>query len=381
MTALHGDVLPPRRGVRPPATLMTHARQSGLDALRRRIVTAFIPSETIPVDLLLDRVVGEAVSCFVATGADPTEAGRQMAARCRSLGEHQARLGADEDDLLGALHVARVAAQRGLAQAFDETISHDELTVVRELLVAYLQQLHGHTLAGLTWARRLAELPEQRRLDLLRDQLFVERRPRALATLAPLCGFDARGSLRPVVSVREPLEPALVDHPGTLAGHDEHEALVPVDWTRERVEALSPGPLVLGPGITLDRVPEAVALTRAAAAAHDLETSAEVHDVLGTLLTASLPLLGELLVDKHLDDLARLPPARRLNVAETLLYWLQSGLPVNGVARALGLPTQTAHSRVATARRIFGPVLEDPDTRLELTLALRTALPCWREDA
>src|SRR5699024_12338571 len=63
------------------------------------------------------------------------------------------------------------------------------------------------------------------------------------------------------------------------------------------------------------------------------------------------------------------------------LEHLLAGGPVSQAARNLGIPVQTAHSRMMTIRQMMGHALEDPNQRFELIIALRAALPRWRTES
>jgi hypothetical protein len=101
-------------------------------------------------------------------------------------------------------------------------------------------------------------------------------------------------------------------------------------------------------------------------------------DLLGDLVVNGSQLLAELAIDKHLGRLGTLTPSRRLALAELTLGALEAGTSLDQVARQLGIPRQTAHSRMKTVRKIFGDALHDPTQRLELIVALRAVLPRWR---
>ena len=92
-------------------------------------------------------------------------------------------------------------------------------------------------------------------------------------------------------------------------------------------------------------------------------------DHLSTLLLHSdEPLLGEL--RSHvLAPLDTVSAGQRSRHAETLLAWLLSGGNVPDVAARLH--PQTVRYRLRRLRQLFGDALDEPDSRLDLILALR----------
>ena len=72
----------------------------------------------------------------------------------------------------------------------------------------------------------------------------------------------------------------------------------------------------------------------------------------------------------RLAPLSHVAMPRRKALAETLLAWLQTR-SIGQTAARLHIHPQTARYRMNQLRRMFGPALDDPDTRFELEMALR----------
>ena len=72
----------------------------------------------------------------------------------------------------------------------------------------------------------------------------------------------------------------------------------------------------------------------------------------------------------RLAPLSHVALPRRKALAETLLAWLQTR-SIGQTAARLHIHPQTARYRMNQLRRMFGPALDDPDTRFELEMALR----------
>ena len=92
---------------------------------------------------------------------------------------------------------------------------------------------------------------------------------------------------------------------------------------------------------------------------------------LSTLLILADEDLAAVLHGRRLAPLARLRPAQRDRIAETLLAWLQLGENAAEVAQRLHVHPQTVRYRMRQIRELFGDQLCDPDRRFELQLALR----------
>jgi DNA-binding PucR family transcriptional regulator len=96
-------------------------------------------------------------------------------------------------------------------------------------------------------------------------------------------------------------------------------------------------------------------------------------DHLSTLLLHSdEPLLAQLEA-RVLAPLDAASEGQRARLAETLLAWLLSGSNVPDVAARLHIHPQTVRYRLRQLEKLFGESLHDPETRLNLILALRSA--------
>jgi hypothetical protein len=92
---------------------------------------------------------------------------------------------------------------------------------------------------------------------------------------------------------------------------------------------------------------------------------------LSTLLILADEDLAAALSARRLAPLARLRPAQRERIAETLLAWLQLGENAAEVAQRIHVHPQTVRYRLRQVTELFGDQLRDPDCRFELQLALR----------
>jgi PucR C-terminal helix-turn-helix domain len=94
---------------------------------------------------------------------------------------------------------------------------------------------------------------------------------------------------------------------------------------------------------------------------------------LPALLLAAEPGLAADLARSRLAPLDDLAAGARERLVATLRAWLDRPGQVQAVAVALDVHPQTVRYRLKQLRELFGPKLEDPEARFELSLALRAA--------
>jgi DNA-binding CsgD family transcriptional regulator len=150
--------------------------------------------------------------------------------------------------------------------------------------------------------------------------------------------------------------------------------------------ALRGHPAVIGPSVPLARAAQSLrwarqarALAQAGALPAGLNGPADLtgrspvrcDQHLSTLLILADEDLAAALRDRRLAPLARLRPAQRDRIAETLLAWLQLGENAAEVAQRLHVHPQTVRYRLRQITELFGDQLRDPGCRFELQLALR----------
>lgn len=325
-----------------------------------------------------------AVGAFLDTRTDLAQAAATIAHLLDEVGEQQARRGSDAADLAAAFQAAQTAAQKGLNLAVGDLVTADELVLLREDLATYLIELHVHAHASLLRAQQLQEMTSRQRRARLGAVLFGPDHADDIQRLASWEDIDASQRVIAVVSVSAAIPLALRRHKQTLTGSSVREVLVPASWDASRLATQLSGQAIMCPAVPLTHSAEAVALARQAAdllregTVTDSRLIVPGADLLGTLLVESNPLLAELIVGKHLSALEAMSVPRRVTLGELALGSLESGQPIDQVARQLGIPRQTAHSRMKAIRTILGDALHDPTQRLELLVALRAALPRWR---
>jgi hypothetical protein len=330
------------------------------------------------------QVVAKAVQAFLEANGVPHIAARKVGRPVRRLGVDTLPPEIDDEELGRAFQRAKATALQASRALFDRYFDRDDLVHLLDKIAEYLTILQAQARHGLSETQRLRKLDEERRAEELRRALFHSVEP--IDVLASIDGHDLRAAYVALVSVGGPLPREVTDAPGAIAG-SPHEAVVPHDLIdRPEVRANLRHQLVVGPPVSLEDMPEAVELTRRAARL--LATGTAAHpdvivpcgDMIGSLAVAGSPLLNELAARKHLAPMLKLRDAQRLDYAQLLLLWLERGQPLAQIAHLLDVPAQTAHHRFTVIRQLYGERLDDPNTRLEILLALRHMLPRWRAE-
>ena len=331
---------------------------------------------------LADAVTG-AVACFIAHVARPDQSTRAITAEFRAIGSAAAREGRTLDALQDALRLGARVAWRWLCEA-DAGLDRRELSRVGEAIFAYLDELAAACAQGYAEARVQAAGDRQRRLLAA---ILSDPPPRAelVAGLARAAGWVLPDQVA-VVVLGQRQQDGLLLPPGVLA-----------DWTGPEPCLLVPDPDGPGRQAAIDRalgdralrgrpaaIGPSVPLARAAMslrwARHALALASagvipagpvRCDQHLSTLLILADEDLAAVLRGRRLAPLARLRPAQRDRIAETLLAWLQLGENAAEVAQRIHVHPQTVRYRMRQIHELFGDQLRDPDLRFELQLALR----------
>jgi hypothetical protein len=331
---------------------------------------------------LADAVTG-AVACFIAHVARPDQSTRAIMEKFCAIGGAAAREGRTLDALQDALRLGARVAWRWLCEA-DAGLDRRELSRVGEAIFAYLDELAAACARGYAEARVRAAGDRQRRL-LAAIVSDPPSRAELVASLARAAGWLLPDQVA-VVVLGQRQQDGLLLPPGVLA-----------DWTGPEPCLLVPDPDGPGRQAAIDRVLRdralggraaaigpSVPLARAAMslrwARHALRLAragaipagpVRCDQHLSTLLILADEDLAAVLRGRCLAPLARLRPAQRDRIAETLLAWLQLGENAAEVAQRIHVHPQTVRYRMRQIHELFGDQLRDPDQRFELQLALR----------
>ena len=298
----------------------------------------------------------------------------------RAIGGAAAREGRTLDALQDALRLGARVAWRWLCEA-DAGLDRRELSRVGEAIFAYLDELAAACAQGYAEARVQAAGERQRRLlaaivsDPPPHAELLDSLARSAGWVLPaqvvVLGGRQDGLLLPpgVLADWAGPEPCLLvpdpDGPGRQAAIDRalsHRAL------RGRPAAIGPSVPLARAAMSLRWARHALALARSGVIPAG-PVRCDQH--LSTLLILADEDLAAVLRGRRLAPLARLRPAQRDRIAETLLAWLQLGENPAEVAQRIHVHPQTVRYRMRQIHELFGDQLRDPDRRFELQLALR----------
>ena len=299
-----------------------------------------------------------------------------------ALGRGELLQGRSLEALLAAYRVGARVAFRRFADAA-QLIDPGLLMPLAESVFAYIDELSAVSAEGYAaeQSRRAGE-SDRLRSELMALLLSGTADAGSLAAAAAAARWSVPEELVAVV-VEEELASGL----GTRLGPDalvaayagEVVALVPAPLrpaARERLRQQLAG-WRAGVGVARPGSAAASSLRLAQQAAGLLArglVDAEpvfADEQLAGLVVHRDPDLLAALAARRLAPLEQLRDSSRERFAETLLAWLQHRGERQHVAAALHVHPQTVGYRLGRLREMFGPVLDDPQGRFELELALR----------
>ncbi|NUP19605.1 MAG: helix-turn-helix domain-containing protein [Streptomyces sp.] len=370
-----------------------------VEAEVRRQVPEYAQPPDGPYGRNLRAGVVQALTLFVDHIADPRDDGESIAATYNALGRAVAQEGRNLDVLQSALRVGGMHAWRIMGRTA-ETLGLDSTVVAAlgELAFRTVHEVAEAAAAGFAEEQlhSSGELERRRRqlLDLLLgkgplvpeavQKLAHSARwavPRQVAVVTLAGAPDQRTEDRPLA-----MSGALVDMESRPA-----RMLVPDPdgsgrWAGRGFElALRGRPAAVGPTVPLAEAAQSLrwatrALGLMGRGVLPRQDVVRCADHLSTLLLhADEPLLGRLRAGA-LAPLDSVSAGQRARLTETLLAWLLSGSNVPDVAARLHIHPQTVRYRLRQLEKLFGDSLHDPDSRLELILALRAEAMHNRQD-
>ena len=311
-------------------------------------------------------------------GADPGTPTAPAMEGAYQLGRGEARNGRTTDALLQAYRIgARVAWREMSTRAVAAGIPSDRLAGFAELVFAYIDELSAASVAGHTDELATSGRVRERLLERLAADLLDGAPTEHVQEAADRAEWLAPQTLTAVIvpeaqarSVRGAL-PGLVLQAVDRADMPDDRALllVPDAHGRSRaglLNALGRG-CIAGPARPWLQVR---ASYDRALRAHDagLSGDTEVH-LTRLVLTADPEALADLRA-RALAPLADLRPAVAEKLTDTLRSWLFHHGRREDVAAELFVHPQTVRYRMNQLRDLYGDRLDDPETVLELTIAL-----------
>lgn len=386
-------------GARLPSSL-AGALRPALPGLAGEIIQAIgreIPEYARPLEgpfgVALTRGVQRALGRFVDLieegGVDPAAADPRSSIYVQ-LGRGEQQAGRSLDALLGAYRLgARLAWERFVVAAESAGEAPRALYALAGAIFSYIDAISAESVDGFTQEQaRSASERTRRRRALVRALDRDEADAESIADLAREAGWAVPTSLAALVIQGEHDADRLASRLGfdVIAEADVGQVLafVPDPEAPGRLAQLAAGlpagvPAALGPEVPPGRAHHSRA--RAQAALRLVQEGRIVADapvrsdeyLLTLLLHAGDATLASDLAAQALAPLEGLTPAARERMVQTLTAWLDHPGRVQQVAALLDVHPQTVRYRVARLYERFGDVLDDPDCRFELALALRVA--------
>jgi hypothetical protein len=309
-----------------------------------------------------------------------------------ALGRGEARSGRSMDALLGAYRVGARVSWRHLADSGVRAgLTAPQLARFAELVFAYIDQLSAASVAGHSDELATSGRVRERYLERLANQLLAGGSLEDLGKAAERADWPPPRTLTVVLLPEARMRGAMASlDPRTLRSTeevpDERVALlVPDAEGRSRpalMRSLGEREAVVGPARpwseaadSYARALRAVDLGLTSEGAEPLDTEARLADL---VLRADEGALADLR-SQALAPLADLADGAREKLTETLRCWLLHHGRRDAVAAELFVHPQTVRYRMGQLRELYGKRLEDPQTVLELTLALGVASPSGRE--
>jgi PucR C-terminal helix-turn-helix domain len=381
------------------------AMQGQLPAVAERTVAAIVvevPSYTEAFSGVMGRKIENAVQLALggflelATangGADPSRPIGPALEGAYALGRGEAKSGRTMDALLAAYRVgARVAWRHMSETAVAAGMPAGSLARFAELVFAYIDQLSAASASGHADHLDSSGRLRRRNLERLTELLLTGAPPYDLATAAERADWAPPRTLTAVLVPESRVRGALAvldvrtlqageDLPGTEPGAERSVLLVPDadGYARAQlVRALGGREAVVGPARPWQQARSSY--SRALRALQlDLRPDGDLPvDTELRLADLVLRADGEALADLRAQVLAPLDglgPGPREKLVETLRSWLLHHGRREKVAAELFVHPQTVRYRMGQLRDLYGARLEDPQSVLELTLALGAVEP------
>ncbi len=312
-------------------------------------------------------------------GASPRTPAAPAVEGAYQLGRGEARSGRSVDALLAAYRIgARVSWREMSATAVRNEVDADTLAAFAELVFAYIDELSAASVAGHTDELDTTGQVRRRLLERLARHLVQGSPAEAVQSAAERAGWSPPKTLTAVVVPEAQVRPVLgavsadtLQSADDLPGLEDRVLLLVPDMDGRRrgtlLRALRDRNGIAGPArpwlsvrASVDRVLRALEL------GITLDTEAHLSRF---VLTADREALADLRA-RALAPLADLRPVSADKLAATLRSWLLHHGRREDVAAELFVHPQTVRYRMGQLRELFGDRLEDPETVLELTIAL-----------
>jgi len=308
------------------------------------------------------------------------------------IGRVQWREGRDVSALMSAYQVgARVAWHHVSSTALATGVPPEALAALAEAVFVFIDQLSSASARGFVLEQSEAAVTRERLRDELVELLLSDRSDTgAVRAAAVRVGWpvpreaavilvDPANPVGQAMLVRLDSSCLLIRRRGAALGAVVPDPIRP--GRRKRlVSALRGASAVIGHPVPLEELPFSMQIAEMAAQLNvagvltDDPVFAEEH--LDAIIVHRDARLLDTLRRQTLAPLAGLAPAVRQRLCETLTSWLRHMGDRQAVAADLHIHPQTVRYRMAQLHELFGPALDDPDSRARMTLALGWQRKC-----
>ena len=274
-------------------------------------------------------------------------------------------------------HMSRAALRRGAAP--------EAIALLAEAVFVFVEDLSSASARGYV-EEQLATAAERERLRVELAELLLSERADLAAVRATAAGagwaLPATAALVLVPAARGHDFFARLDPSALPVRRAEMSGAIVADpdgpGRRTRLAAALAGlGAVVGSTVSTAALPGTLRATAVAARLrHEGVLTADpvfVDEHYDALVVHDDPELLDALTAQVLAPLAAVPAGTRARLEETLTAWLSTMGDRQEVARRLHVHPQTVRYRMGRLHALYGATLDDPKTRLRLTLAL-----CWR---
>lgn len=343
----------------------------------------------------IEAAVEQALAGFLrltAEGADPDSSPGTKPALdgAYALGQGEARQGRSTDVLLAAYRVGARTAWRELsALAVSHGVPGETLGVFAELVFAYIDRLSAHSVAGHADELAKTGLARQRQREKLARQLLAGASIEDLEMTAERAVWAPPLTLTAIAvnrghegSIAATLDPRTLEAPEDTVEPLPRPVtvlLVPDVGGGARsafIDSIATSGTVIGParpwlsvGASVRRVLRALELSDGSDP--PLDTDDRLADL---VVRADREALADLR-ERVLAPMRHLRPRTQEKLIETLRTWLLHQGRRDVIAGALFVHPQTVRYRLGQLQELYGDSLRDPNTIMEMTIALATADP------
>jgi hypothetical protein len=370
-----------------------------LPSLAERVITAVTVEVPSYADAFsgrmgqtIENAVQMALGAFLrlavgAHGSDPAPTLAPALDGAYELGRGEVRQGRSMDALLSAYRVGARVAWRELSEtAVTAKMPAETVARFAELVFAFIDELSASSLAGHADELATTGLVRQRYLERLARQLLVGEPAEMLQFSADRAGWQPPETLTAVLLVEAQTRGLAArfgrstlllteDLPGIETSEPLAVLLVPDAENRDRGQlrsALQGRGAVLGPArpwMHVESSYQRALRARELRIGDDSEVVDTDEHLVQLVLTADRE-AAEDLRRQVLAPLAGLRPNTAERLADTLRSWLLHRGQRDAVAADLYVHAQTVRYRMGQLRELYGDRLNDPQTILELTVAL-----------